>query len=46
MKDTNGRAYNRTAHLPARKAMMQRWADYLDKLKRGAEVIRLPTKAA
>ena len=39
VKDANGRAYNRTAHLPARKAMMQRWADYLDKLKRGAEII-------
>lgn len=46
VKDANGRAYNRTAHLPARKAMMQRWSDYLDKLKRGAEVIQLPTKAA
>lgn len=39
VKDANGRAYNRTAHLPARQAMMQRWADYLDKLKRGAEII-------
>lgn len=40
VKDANGRAYNRTAHLPARKAMMQRWSDYLDKLKRGAEIIQ------
>lgn len=40
VKDANGRAYNRTAHLPARKVMMQRWSDYLDKLKRGAEVIQ------
>lgn len=39
VKDPNGRAYNRTAHLPARKKMMQRWADYLDKLRTGAEVI-------
>jgi integrase len=39
--DPNGRAYNRTAHLPARQAMMQRWADYLDKLRSGAEVIPL-----
>jgi integrase len=31
--DPNGRAYNRTAHLPARREMMQRWADYLDKLR-------------
>lgn len=33
VKDTNGRAYNRTSHLPARREMMQRWADYLDKLR-------------
>jgi integrase len=36
VKDVNGRAYNRTAHLPARRVMMQRWADYLDKLRKGA----------
>jgi integrase len=41
--DPNGRAYNRTAHLPARREMMQRWADYLDSLRKGAEVI--PFKA-
>lgn len=41
VKDVNGRAYNRTAHLPARRDMMQRWADYLDKLRRGAEVVPL-----
>lgn len=40
VKDANGRAYNRTAHLPARKAMMQRWSDYLDKLKQGAEILQ------
>lgn len=39
VKDPNGRAYNRTAHLPARKEMMQRWADYLDKLRVGADVV-------
>lgn len=33
VKDVNGRAYNRTAHLPMRKKMMQAWADYLDGLK-------------
>lgn len=33
VRDPNGRAYNRTAHLPERKKMMQEWADYLDKLK-------------
>ncbi len=41
VKDPNGRAYNRTAHLPARREMMQRWSDYLDKLRVGAEVIPL-----
>lgn len=33
VRDPNGRAYNRTAHLEARKEMMQRWADYLDELR-------------
>lgn len=41
VKDANGRAYNRTSHLPARRAMMQRWADYLDQLRIGAQVIPL-----
>jgi integrase len=39
VKDPNGRAYNRTAHLPERRKMMQAWADYLDKIKAGAEVL-------
>lgn len=33
VKDPNGRAYNRTAHLDARRKMMQAWADYLDALR-------------
>jgi len=33
VRDPNGRAYNRTAHLPERREMMQKWADYLDELK-------------
>jgi integrase len=41
VKDPNGRAYNRTAHLLERRKMMQTWADYLDKIKAGAEVIPL-----
>lgn len=41
VKDPNGRAYNRTAHLPERRKMMQTWADYLDDLKTGADVILL-----
>jgi len=39
VKDPNGRAYNRTAHLEARKIMMQLWADYIDGLKAGAKVL-------
>jgi len=39
VRDPNGRAYNRTAHLAERRKMMQQWADYLDQLKAGAEVI-------
>ncbi len=35
VRDSNGRAYNRTAHFPERKKMMQDWSDYLDKLKAG-----------
>jgi integrase len=38
-------AYNRAEYLPERKVMMQRWADYLDKLKAGAEIIPLQAKA-
>jgi len=34
VRDPNGRAYNRTAHLPERRKMMQDWADYLETLKR------------
>jgi integrase len=33
VRDPNGRAYNRTAHLPERHKMMQQWADYLDGLR-------------
>ncbi len=45
VRDPLGRAYNRTSHLPERRAMMQQWADYLDKLKAGAEVIKLRRQA-
>ncbi len=45
VKDPNGRAYNRTAHLAERKKMMQTWADYLDGLKAGAKVVPLRTAA-
>lgn len=31
VKDANGRAYNRTSYIEQRRAMMQTWANYLDK---------------
>ncbi|AOI66361.1 integrase [Burkholderia territorii] len=37
--DSLGRAYNRTKFIKARRSMMQQWADYLDKLKAGADII-------
>lgn len=39
VRDPNGRAYNRTAHRAERHKMMQRWADYLDSLKAGANIV-------
>jgi len=44
VRDPNGRAYNRTAHLVERQKMMQQWADYLDELKAGAVVIPFTAK--
>lgn len=44
--DSLGAAYNRTKFLDDRKRMMQEWADYLDRLKAGAEVILLNQSAA
>jgi integrase len=37
VKDSLGRAYNRTTHLPQRQKMMQRWADYLNQLQLQAQ---------
>jgi len=44
--DALGTAYNRTKFLPERRKMMQSWADYLAKLKAGAEVIPLHNQVA
>jgi integrase len=37
-------AYNFAEHLPERRKMMQAWADYLDSLKAGADVVSLKSK--
>jgi len=39
VKDSLGRAYNRTEFLAQRRQMLQLWADHLDKLRVGAEVL-------
>lgn len=41
VKDANGRSYNRTQYLAKRFDQVQQWADYLDKLRKGADVIEL-----
>jgi hypothetical protein len=40
VKDSNGRSYNRTHYLKQRFEQIQQWADYLEKLARGADVIQ------
>ena len=44
VRDPNGRAYNRTAHLNERRKMMQKWADYLDELKTEVKVLAFRRK--
>lgn len=39
VRDVHGRAYNRTRFLDDRKIMMQHWADYLDNLREGRDVV-------
>ena len=41
VKDANGRSYNRTQYVKQRFDQIQQWADYLDKLAVGADVISL-----
>jgi len=46
VKDALGRAYNRTEYLDQRLKMLQTWADYLDRLREGAEVIPIKQSRA
>ncbi len=41
VKDANGRSYNRTQYLKQRFMMIQKWADYLDKLATGGDVVQI-----
>jgi integrase len=45
VKDVNGAAYNRTRFLDERRIMMQAWSDYLDKIKKGAEIVEIKRQA-
>lgn len=44
--DALGTAYNRTKFLKERRSMMQQWADYLDRIKAGADIVSLTVKGA
>ena len=44
--DALGRAYNRTTFIEQRRDMLAKWADYLDRLRDGAQVITMPPRAA
>ena len=46
VRDPNERAYNRTAHLPECRMMMQAWTDYLDVLRTGANVTPIKRKTS
>lgn len=39
VRDSLGRAYNRTEFIEQRRTMMQTYADYLDRLRKGGEVV-------
>jgi len=43
VRDSNGRAYNRTKHLDGRRQMMQAWSDYLYELGLGSRESAQPT---
>ena len=38
-------AYNHVSYLPQRREMMQFWADYLDNLKTGADVVAIGSRS-
>ena len=44
--DALGRAYNRTTFADQRRDLMVKWADYLDRLRDGAQVIPMAPRAA
>jgi len=43
---THAGAYDRATHVEERGTMLQAWADYLDKLRQGADVVPFPQRMA
>jgi integrase len=41
-----GMAYDRAEYMAQRREVMTKWADYLDRLREGAQVIAMPGRAA
>ena len=46
VSDALGRAYNRTTFAQQRRQLMTKWADYLDTLRNGAQVLTFRGRAA
>ena len=46
VRDSLGRAYNRTEFEAQRRRLMQTWANYLDKLRMGGAVLKMSKRAA
>ena len=46
VRDSLGRAYNRTEFVEQRRGMMQTWADYLDRLRKGGDAVPLRERVA
>ena len=44
--DALGRAYNRTQYIEQRRELMAKWADYVDRLRKGADVLPIKPRAA
>lgn len=44
-RDDVSAAYNHATYLPQRRKMLQWWADHLDRLRQGAQVLPLPKRA-
>ena len=45
-RDAVSASYNHATYLAERRAMMNQWANHIDKLRKGADVIQLPQRAA